>query len=359
MSGMAYGTCDNCGALSTLPDTNGESIHKESSPGMDSILRRANMFVEDGDFDKAAEYFNRILDSEPENASAYWGLLMSKQHCRTEEQLANCYIENENEYKKALRFANAEQAIKYQSIAGMFRQSINQKFDSDSKTIGSTIVSNGEVWDFIKSVNYSDYFRKIDGDNPTIEWYCDNIPADTNPVVRCNNAKVVIVNTGSITIEEILPALEKTVLSNAVILLVICEPCNSELLQLLLMNSVRNVFKSIVFLLPDNKDNRNQLISEISNVTGAKVFANPTELTYISDADFGVAGKFYACGDRAMFVASQERLEQIKKNEARQIEEEQQRMEKLKKTESRRICRYCGGTLSFFKKCKSCGEVNR
>ena len=69
------------------------------------------MYLEDGEWDKAIEYSERVLDKDPENAEAYVGKLMSDLKVRRRTDLNNQtqpFNENKN-FKKAIRFANAKQ----------------------------------------------------------------------------------------------------------------------------------------------------------------------------------------------------------------------------------------------------------
>ncbi len=73
---------------------------------IDALLRRANLFLEDGDFLEAATYFNRVLDAEPENAEAYVGLLCAELKLRSAEDLPNHHrpLQDYGNFKKAVRF---------------------------------------------------------------------------------------------------------------------------------------------------------------------------------------------------------------------------------------------------------------
>ena len=48
------------------------------SANISPLLKRAFMFLEDGNFDGADEYCERVLDQDPENAQAYLGKLMAE-----------------------------------------------------------------------------------------------------------------------------------------------------------------------------------------------------------------------------------------------------------------------------------------
>ena len=72
------------------------------------LLRRAFMFLEDGEWNSANEYCEKVLDSEPENAEAYLGKLMAELHVKTRDALKNQpqAFDDRNNYRKAMRFGD-------------------------------------------------------------------------------------------------------------------------------------------------------------------------------------------------------------------------------------------------------------
>ena len=79
-----------------------------SNAAVEPLLKRAFMFLEDGNWQEADTYCEKVLDQDPENARAYLGKLMAQLHIATKEKLPNCATEltqNDN-YQKALRFAD-------------------------------------------------------------------------------------------------------------------------------------------------------------------------------------------------------------------------------------------------------------
>ncbi len=74
------------------------------------FLKRAFMFLEDKEWRAANEYAEKILDTEPENVPAYLVKLMADTKSPTKEELRNSEIafEQNNNYKKILRFGNEE-----------------------------------------------------------------------------------------------------------------------------------------------------------------------------------------------------------------------------------------------------------
>ena len=66
------------------------------------------MFLEDGDWNSANEYCEKVLDIDPENASAYLGKLLSELRVRKQETLKDQAepFDHNNNYQKAVRFAD-------------------------------------------------------------------------------------------------------------------------------------------------------------------------------------------------------------------------------------------------------------
>lgn len=74
----------------------------------ESLLKRAFMFLEDGDWSAADEYCEKVLDIDPENARAYLGKLMAECRACRMEDLQNCRqpFDGSGNYNKILRFAD-------------------------------------------------------------------------------------------------------------------------------------------------------------------------------------------------------------------------------------------------------------
>lgn len=60
---------------------------------VEPLLKRAFMFLEDGNWQEADTYCEKVLDQDPENARAYLGKLMAQLHIATKEKLPNCATE--------------------------------------------------------------------------------------------------------------------------------------------------------------------------------------------------------------------------------------------------------------------------
>ena len=75
----------------------------------EALMKRGWLFLEDGDFKKADEYFNRVLDMYPEYGLAYLGLLCADFRLIHESQLPEIgdgnIIINHRYFKRAMQFS--------------------------------------------------------------------------------------------------------------------------------------------------------------------------------------------------------------------------------------------------------------
>lgn len=71
-----------------LPRQKAESIPVSTGgPGADALTRRGFTFLEDGEWEKAEEYYDKALDLEPETAEAYFGKALAAQRLHSDEEL--------------------------------------------------------------------------------------------------------------------------------------------------------------------------------------------------------------------------------------------------------------------------------
>jgi len=72
------------------------------------LLKRAFMFLEDGEWSSADEYCEKVLDMDPECAEAYLGKLMAELKVKMQDELKNCAepFDKLNHYGKVIRFAD-------------------------------------------------------------------------------------------------------------------------------------------------------------------------------------------------------------------------------------------------------------
>lgn len=85
-----------------------ETVISSGNANTAPLLKRAYMFLEDGDWNSANEYCEKVLDIDPENASAYLGKLLSELRVRKQEDLTDQAepFDRRNNYQKAVRFGD-------------------------------------------------------------------------------------------------------------------------------------------------------------------------------------------------------------------------------------------------------------
>ena len=78
-------------------------------PTADSLLKRGQTFLEEGNWNSAGEYFNKVLDLNPECAEAYLGLFCTEHKYQTADQIAENSRSLSASYNKdkALRYASS------------------------------------------------------------------------------------------------------------------------------------------------------------------------------------------------------------------------------------------------------------
>lgn len=95
-----------------------DSIVTATAANKENLIKRAYMFLEDGEFETADSYFDKILDIDIEDSRAYIGKLLAECRIRSEEEIATLpqTVTDDKNFKKALRFANPEQKARYESL---------------------------------------------------------------------------------------------------------------------------------------------------------------------------------------------------------------------------------------------------
>ncbi len=132
------------------------------------LLKRAFMYLEDGEWSTAEEYCEKVLDQDPENAMAYLGKLMAELQVHKQDALNDQAepFESFNNYQKALRFADEELKTilvgyiehintrnENERLDGLYTQAKNKMFsartESEYKEAACLFESIGEYQDSV------------------------------------------------------------------------------------------------------------------------------------------------------------------------------------------------------------------
>ena len=72
------------------------------------FVERVFLFLEDGEWNKASEYCERILDADPKNAYAYLGKLMVELRIKRKSDFSTCKndFEQDTNYRRIIQFGD-------------------------------------------------------------------------------------------------------------------------------------------------------------------------------------------------------------------------------------------------------------
>lgn len=101
------------------PD-NQNKVVKRSEPNVESLLKRGEMFLEDGEMEQANEYFCKALDISPDNTRAHLGVLLANNGYRTIKDYERDYVDEliapDKYFERVKRYATGQYA---QLVNGM------------------------------------------------------------------------------------------------------------------------------------------------------------------------------------------------------------------------------------------------
>lgn len=124
-------------------DTETSSAHNDLSPlhdkdknyahvpigDINSLIKRAFLFIEDGQFDNAEFFLNQALNQDTENARIHFGLLMCIWKAHNTSELVSkipALIENEKLFQRALSFADEDYRKQLEGLAQASRNKAEQ-----------------------------------------------------------------------------------------------------------------------------------------------------------------------------------------------------------------------------------------
>ena len=121
------------------------------------------MYLEDGEWERADEYCEKVLDQEPENAEAYLGKLMAEQQVHRQEDLRDCAqpFDESSNFKKAVRYGSEALALSLKEYVSF----INDRNENTRKTdIYNKAFSTMKAADTAEAYkSASDLFQMIHG----------------------------------------------------------------------------------------------------------------------------------------------------------------------------------------------------
>lgn len=130
-----------------------------------SLLERAFIFLEDGKWQKANSYFEKVLDIAPKNAEAYLGKLLSELNVHTESELKDCdeRFDDHDNYIKAVRFGDEQLRTRLENYSSIIRERLDNARSLAEQTANNNAYNSAlalmEAGRFMTAANA---FRTID-----------------------------------------------------------------------------------------------------------------------------------------------------------------------------------------------------
>ena len=84
-------------------------IQVDSSASKEALLQRGNLALEDNEWEKAKELFDKVLDCDATCAEAYWGLAMAEEKCRDKEAFHKAFVDPDLKCKNNKHLVRARQ----------------------------------------------------------------------------------------------------------------------------------------------------------------------------------------------------------------------------------------------------------
>lgn len=208
--GSTVATCEYCGSQQTVPLIDDDKKAR--------LYNRANRYRLDCEFDRAYTAYENIVNDAPEEAEAYWGMVLSEYGVayvddpKTGKKVPTCHrtlvrsvTSNEN-FKSACRYADAESRMVYeddaQALDALQKRVLNasakeepydvficyKETDENGERTADSVLAQ-EIYDALSAKNLRVFFSRI-----SLE---DKLGEDYEPCIfaALNSAKVMLVVT--------------------------------------------------------------------------------------------------------------------------------------------------------------------
>ncbi len=122
---------------------------------IEPLLKRAAIFIDDGEWEDAEAYCEKALDIDPECAQAYIYKLMIDLQVKSQDELANCKesFEDNTNFKRVLRFADEETAALLKGYIDI----INERNENERKdkiyNLACSLIREGTVDSYTTAIS--------------------------------------------------------------------------------------------------------------------------------------------------------------------------------------------------------------
>lgn len=116
-------------------------IQNKNRASSDSLIKRAQLYLEEHSWDKVIEYYEKILDLDPESGDAYWIKELAERKCKNVNDLVEFYYYNSAKESKTMSYARRFAGDSIQKVLLAFdeglknAEAIQQKSISEKKQL--------------------------------------------------------------------------------------------------------------------------------------------------------------------------------------------------------------------------------
>ena len=319
------------------------------------LLKRIFIFLEDGDWQAADEYAEKVLDIDPENAQAYLGKLMAELKVHKQEDIPNCGtpFDQINSYQKVLRYGDQQLGATLASYAEHVKIRNEEQRIENIYLNATRVMNNGS-----KEADYLEAARLFNSichiKNAADLASACLAKAEEYRAQEELHEKAKIYNKAS---EMISGNLESPELSSFERLYGV-KPTKEYCVTKEDLQKAADMFRSI----PDFQDALQQAEEcerQIQKLQLEKAYVAAERLSAAySTASLEKAIKAFE--SIIEYNDSREQIEKCKKrlNEVQKWEDEQREYSLIRQRRASGLCQHCGGELKgvFSKKCENCGK---
>lgn len=211
------------------------SVSIDGVASANAILTRAYQFLQTSEFEKANEYFLRVLDLEPTNANAFLGQLLAVIKSPNSSS-ATIYVKDYNQYRFAYQYGDEGIRAELEALNEKSKERFEKEMNAATLKPSSMTLSFDSACSFL--------------------WGSDDRPDGngTNDYEQlreqmCNSERfesvvypaVAIYDSECSTIQDVLPSLEIAVNKKCKMILFV-RSCDDELWKTLFVNCARGTF---------------------------------------------------------------------------------------------------------------------
>ena len=202
-----------------------------------SLLKRGFLLLEDGNCKEAREYFDRVLDVNPEDANAYLGRLLSGFGVRNCFELARIIEQplGNSDYQRAFRYGDESLRETLRNTLHESKRRFRQEFERVRAFDDAFCLS-------LAGKKAYDFIGRTGGDGPDALDIQSSGREDLQFLLYEGTA--VCTTEPHSTIYTLLPSLEAAVTRSGVIAVILTRDWNDELIETLAINAKNGVFYS-------------------------------------------------------------------------------------------------------------------